>query len=127
MHVIAYTSDCQCINNGVNSALLDITCKSRKNNKRMGITGALYLNKNTFLHIIEGARDTLESLMITLRADTRHKNIVRIIDEEVLDRSTDILSMDSFRVRSLSLSDGEYIDLKDLTKAGVLQLCQKFI
>jgi hypothetical protein len=114
-------------NNGVNSALLDITCKSRKNNKRMGITGALYLNKNTFLHIIEGARDTLESLMITLRADTRHKNIVRIIDEEVLDRSTDILSMDSFRVRSLSLSDGEYIDLKDLTKAGVLQLCQKFI
>jgi phage regulator Rha-like protein len=127
MHVIAYTSDCQCINNGVNSALLDITCKSRKNNKRTGITGVLYLNKNTFLHIIEGARDTLESLMITLRADTRHKNIVRIIDEEVFDRPAGIQRMDSFSVHSLSLSDGEYIDLKNLTKAGVLKLYQKCI
>ena len=119
MHIIAYTSDYQITDGDTNTVLSDIAEKSRINNKRLGVTGALYLHRQTFLQVIEGTQDALEVLMAKLQADVRHKNIVRIIDEKIYNRSAGSWSLNSF-----SLSDGEYIDIKELTKAGVLKLYQ---
>jgi hypothetical protein len=110
MHIIAYTSECQSIDDDIDSILSDIVKISKKNNEKTGLTGVLFLHNHTFLQIIEGAHDALESLMTRLQMDTRHKNIVRIIDEEIPGRSFGSWSMDSF-----NLSDNECIDLKELT------------
>jgi len=111
MHIIAYKSDYQGASSEIESTLLDIAEKSTKNNQAIGITGVLFLHNHMFLQVLEGAQDALERLMSHLQLDSRHKNIVRIIDEEILGRSFGNWSMDSF-----NLSDGESIDLRELTK-----------
>ncbi len=110
MHIIAYTSECQSIDDDIDFTFSDIVEISQKNNEKIGLTGVLFLHEYMFLQIIEGEHDALESLMARLQMDTRHKNIVRIIDEEIPGRSFGSWSMDSF-----NLSDNECIDLKALT------------
>jgi hypothetical protein len=124
MHIIAYISDFQDIDSDINFILSDINEKSKRNNQCAGITGVLYLHKNIFLQIIEGSHDSLEGLMARLKTDVRHKNITRIIDEEALERSADNWSIDPFSLNFFNLSDGEHIDLRELTKAGVLKIYQ---
>ena len=49
---------------------------SVRNNLRDRITGALALPDGKFVHVIEGARLDLVALMVRIRADDRHFNIV---------------------------------------------------
>jgi hypothetical protein len=111
MHIIAYTSDYQGVDGDIDSILQNIVKTSQKNNEEMEVTGVLFLHNHIFLQIIEGSQDALETLMAKLRRDTRHKNIIRIIDEQISGRSFGGWSMDSF-----NLSDDECIDLRELTK-----------
>ncbi|MFT7492520.1 MAG: hypothetical protein ACI80S_002123 [Pseudohongiellaceae bacterium] len=97
----------------IDSILLNIVETSIKNNKRLEITGVLFLHNQIYLQIIEGTQDVLECLMNRLHIDSRHTNIVKIIDEEISSRSFGSWSMDSF-----NLSGDESIDLRELTKIG---------
>jgi hypothetical protein len=57
-------------------SLLDsILEQSCKNNPRLGITGLLCLTKNIFVQIIEGGRDEVNELFMTIARDDRHRDI----------------------------------------------------
>lgn len=53
---------------------------SIKNNLRDRITGALALPDGKFVQVIEGARRDLDALMVRIRADDRHFNVVVLGD-----------------------------------------------
>jgi len=64
------------IDHGDSPALDAIFRTSVQNNRRDGITGALALPDGTFVQVIEGTSADIEGLMLRLRADSRHKDIV---------------------------------------------------
>jgi hypothetical protein len=69
------------------SSLLDsILEQSCKNNPRLGITGLLCFTKNIFVQIIEGGRDEVNELFMTIARDDRHRGIRLLAFEEISQR-----------------------------------------
>ena len=73
---------------GVDSAAVDsIIQSSRRHNPEMGITGLLVFGSGIFFQWLEGPRDNVTSLMVRLKADPRHENVVSLTEtEEVRER-----------------------------------------
>jgi hypothetical protein len=63
--------------------LLQLLEKSRKNNARNGITGALFYRDGNFLQVIEGEEAAVKTLYKKIKADHDHKGIIKIIEEEI--------------------------------------------
>lgn len=61
-----------------------ILAKSRINNRRIDVTGALLFNSKRFLQAIEGEAETVKSLFTKINQDTRHSALV-ILNERKLD------------------------------------------
>jgi hypothetical protein len=72
---LVYRSD-SLIDHGQSPALDAIFRTSVRNNRRDGITGALALPDGKFVQVVEGMSADVEDLMVRLRADSRHKDIV---------------------------------------------------
>ncbi len=64
------------IDHGQSPALDAIFRTSVRNNRRDSITGALALPDGKFVQAIEGTSSDIEGLMVRLRADSRHENLV---------------------------------------------------
>lgn len=109
MHLIVYTSELTERPENIDKILTDIVTVSKINNQRRAITGLLFYHNERFLQFIEGEKHELESLMLTLAKDPRHKNIERIIDEYIPVRGFTNWSMES-----LNLSNNEVISLSQL-------------
>src|SRR5271166_2497056 len=71
----------------LSSDLLDsILEQSCRNNPSLGITGLLCFAKDTFVQIIEGGRDEVSELFITIARDDRHLNVRLLVFEEISQR-----------------------------------------
>jgi signal transduction histidine kinase len=55
--------------------LIEILSTSRRNNKELKITGALVYNKGYFLQLLEGDRETVETLFNVIADDVRHEKV----------------------------------------------------
>ena len=64
-------------------SILEQSCT---NNPRLGITGLLCLTKNVFVQIIEGGRDEVNELFMTIARDDRHREIRLLAFEEISQR-----------------------------------------
>ncbi len=53
----------------------DIFATARRNNKRLGVTGALMLSDDAFVQVLEGEEPTVRRLLATISADQRHQQI----------------------------------------------------
>ncbi|MDX7950269.1 BLUF domain-containing protein [Lichenihabitans sp. Uapishka_5] len=53
----------------------DILAASRRNNLRVGITGALVVNARAFVQVLEGSRSAVEETFERILCDTRHEAI----------------------------------------------------
>ncbi len=111
MHLIVYTSESTLKNTDINKTLDDISRKARLNNKNLNITGLLFYHNRRFVQILEGSTESLEKLLKIIEKDKRHKNIERIIDEEINKRGFEEWNMDSFNI-----SENEEIDPVELKK-----------
>ena len=60
--------------------------QSSKNNPQHGITGLLCLSKDIFIQIIEGGRDEVNELFMTISRDPRHRDIRLLAFEEIAQR-----------------------------------------
>jgi len=60
--------------------LLDILAVSRKNNQKNKLTGMLLYGEGTFIQVLEGDESTLENIYQTIKADERHKNIIKMAE-----------------------------------------------
>ncbi|MEM8773595.1 MAG: BLUF domain-containing protein [Pseudomonadota bacterium] len=63
--------------------LEDILRSSRRNNEKLGITGALLVQDKYFFQLLEGPRDTLSELLSVIMKDERHEQLVLVLFEEL--------------------------------------------
>ena len=57
------------------SAATQIVADSQLKNDKLSVTGALLFTGKYFAHIIEGPKDSVEKLMMSISKDSRHGNI----------------------------------------------------
>lgn len=63
------------------NGLEDILVKSRKNNNEVGITGMLIYHNDTFLQVLEGDEEKVDTLMSKIKKDGRHTDC-RIVSKK---------------------------------------------
>lgn len=71
----------------VKNEIKDILNVARKNNKELGITGALLYSGGYFCQVLEGEKDKVEKLIKTIQSDNRHKEINILSGEFVTNRT----------------------------------------
>ena len=68
------------------TTLKDIIASSKKNNPEEGVTGCLLSGSNTFLQLLEGPTDFIDTLYSKISKDNRHENVVTLCDEKIDER-----------------------------------------
>ena len=90
------------------ASLAQIIDSSTKNNPETGVTGCLLSGSNSFLQLLEGPRQTIDRLYVTINADSRHKNVVMLTDEDIDERLFASWSMKLAPFDDLEWSDAEF-------------------
>ena len=90
------------------ASLAQIIDSSTKNNPETGVTGCLLSGSNSFLQLLEGPRQTIDRLYLTINADSRHKNVVMLTDEDIDQRLFASWSMKLAPFDDLEWSDAEF-------------------
>ncbi|UCH18087.1 MAG: BLUF domain-containing protein [Burkholderiales bacterium] len=67
-------------------ALLAILKKSRAENPKLGVTGALCFSDGIFLQVLEGGRDVVNALYKRIVADPRHTDVILLRYQEIGER-----------------------------------------
>lgn len=67
---------------GSEAAVADVVDTAHRNNSIRGLTGALIFAGSNFAQILEGPEDAVETMMASIAADPRHRDIL------IADRST---------------------------------------
>ena len=66
--------------------LKDIIASSQKNNPEAGVTGCLLSGSNSFLQLLEGPADFIDTLYSKISKDNRHGNVVTLCDDKIDER-----------------------------------------
>lgn len=66
--------------------LVDLLLQSRRNNKRLGLSGMLVYRDGLFLQVIEGPEEVLRNRMAVIASDPRHSDVSVLIEETVDER-----------------------------------------
>jgi Sensors of blue-light using FAD len=77
---------------------------ARAKNAALGVTGMLLLVDRSFFQILEGAPDAVEGLYEKILGDTRHRRVVKLIQEPIERRDFEDWSMGLARVTSKELA-----------------------
>ena len=60
---------------------------SRRNNRRIDVTGCLLFSGSHFVQVLEGERGALRDLIAHIAQDVRHENVRVVVDHEVRKRT----------------------------------------
>lgn len=66
--------------------LAGILSAARRNNPRLGITGALVCRHDLYLQMIEGPADAIDALFARIEADDRHFDVRLLLSEAMGER-----------------------------------------
>jgi hypothetical protein len=66
--------------------LIDILNSARKNNLKYNVTGVLLYSEGVFIQVLEGNEADVDAIFSKIQADTRHKNIMTLIDAPIEQR-----------------------------------------
>jgi hypothetical protein len=66
--------------------LKDIIASSQKNNPEEGVTGCLLSGSNSFLQLLEGPADFIDTLYSKISKDNRHENVMTLCEEKIDER-----------------------------------------
>jgi hypothetical protein len=67
--------------------LMDILATSRDNNERNNLTGVLLYSEGTFIQLLEGEHEPLNITYEAILHDERHKNIIKLTEGVIEERS----------------------------------------
>lgn len=84
IHQLLYQSAAVCELNAVE--LCNLYAAAQLKNLRLGISGALLLREGRYFQWLEGSRPSLEALMASIAADSRHNDIEILFSEETSHR-----------------------------------------
>ncbi len=59
----------------------------RAKNKARDVTGLLLYNNEAFIQVIEGEKGTIHNLFEIIKKDTRHENVVKLLEEPIESRA----------------------------------------
>ena len=65
---------------------LAILKKSKANNPKSGVTGALCFSEGIFLQVLEGGRNAVSQLYNRIASDSRHRDVVLLNYDEIEER-----------------------------------------
>ena len=68
------------------TTLKDIIASSQKNNPEEGVTGCLLSGSNSFLQLLEGPADFIDTLYSKISKDNRHENVMTLCEERIDER-----------------------------------------
>ncbi len=68
------------------SMLAGILSAARRNNPRLGITGALVCRHDLYLQLIEGPAEAIDALYARICQDDRHANVELLLSEDMGER-----------------------------------------
>ena len=69
------------------SELNSLLATIRKKNEIQNITGLLLYNDEAFIQVIEGNRETIHQIFDLISKDSRHSNIVKLLEEPITKRA----------------------------------------
>ena len=93
--------------------LLELFEQSRINNKKNNITGVLLYKDHTFIQVIEGEKNQVETLYEKIKKDHRNKNLVLLTKEEISQRSFPEWNMGFEKTSKKEELPDEFIDYFD--------------
>lgn len=76
-----------------NKDIEQILESAKRNNQKAGVTGLLCFNRNYFLQCLEGGRAEVNRIYHAILNDSRHRNILLLAYEEVVEREFSKWSM----------------------------------
>jgi hypothetical protein len=68
------------------TSLKDIIAHSKKNNPEEDVTGCLLSGSNSFLQLLEGPTEFIDTLYSKISRDNRHENVITLCDEKINER-----------------------------------------
>jgi len=99
--------------------LIQLLQQARENNGKRGITGMLLYMEGCFFQVLEGERDTVESLYLKIAKDKRHHHVMKLLEEPILTRGFDLWTMGYRHVTREDLShEVGLTDLLDREESG---------
>jgi Sensors of blue-light using FAD len=82
--------------------LIAILKKSKANNAKAGITGALCFSEGVFMQALEGGRNAVNQLYTRIAVDARHRDVVLLDYEEIEERRFSGWSMGQVNMQRLN-------------------------
>ena len=111
--------------------LLAILRKSKANNTRSGVTGALCFSEGIFMQVLEGGRSAVNQLYNRIASDPRHSAVVLLAYDEIEERRFAGWSMGQVNLSRLNpalvlkYSESAVLDPCALPGAASLALCEE--
>lgn len=135
MHLIMYASKYVGLPDSIGPDLVSILETAREFNAQNDITGMLFCDEGRFMQVLEGEKDTIQSLMDNILKDARHENVNVLLNHPVESRELADWNMRAFNVSSFKGKDWSLLDdfrsiyLKNfkVSSAQVIRLLQHFI
>ena len=90
------------------TTLKDIIASSKKNNPEEDVTGCLLSGSNSFLQLLEGPTDFIDTLYSKISKDSRHKNVITLCDEKIDQRLFLSWSMKLAPFENMEWSNGDF-------------------
>ena len=90
------------------TTLKDIIASSQKNNPEEGVTGCLLSGSNSFLQLLEGPADFIDTLYSKISKDNRHGNVVTLCDDKIDERLFLSWSMKLAPFENMEWSNGDF-------------------
>lgn len=75
------------------ASLMDIFEVSRRNNRELGITGALLVSAAGFAQVLEGGNAAIQKVFGAIRRDPRHRDVTLLSEQAISERSFSEWSM----------------------------------
>ncbi len=100
--------------------LVELLATSRKNNRKLGLTGMLLYNEDKiFIQAIEGPADSVHQLYHKIQSDPRHEKIQELVSLPIVERSFPHWTMAFQRIERTSNYDG-FSDFMETNKENKL-------
>ena len=98
------------------TTLRDIIASSKKNNPEEDITGCLLSGSNSFLQLLEGPADFIDTLYSKISKDNRHGNVVTLCDEKIDERlflswSMKLAPFENMEWSNEDFNSGNFLDI----------------
>ncbi|MEO8861690.1 MAG: BLUF domain-containing protein [Ginsengibacter sp.] len=110
MHTLIYLSASSSLFS--NEEIIDILNTSRLNNSRLDITGLLLYHEGSILQILEGEKEVIHALFNKISLDSRHKGVIKVLDNNIKERSFADWSMGFKQISNYDWSELKgYLDI----------------